>query len=64
MNTWRHDGGQVDGYMYYYDAYNRLSRTETILDGIYADLGDIRETYIKPKTSMDQVLFSRYIFQL
>ena len=45
MSTWSHDGGQVDGYMYYYDAYNRLSRTETILDGIYADLGDFTEQY-------------------
>ena len=45
MSTWSHDSGQVDGYMYYYDAYNRLSRTETILDGIYADLGDFTEQY-------------------
>ena len=45
MSTWSHDGGQVDGYMYYYDAYNRLSRTETILDGIYADLGYFTEQY-------------------
>ena len=49
MNTWRHDGGQVNGYMYGYDAYNRLSGAQAVLNSQWAELGQYSEGFVYDK---------------
>ena len=49
MNTWRHDGGQVNGYMYGYDAYNRLSGAQAVLNSQWAMSGQYSEGFVYDK---------------
>ena len=49
MNTWRHDGGQVNGYMYGYDAYNRLSGAQAVLNSQWAESGQYSEGFVYDK---------------